>query len=87
MSTPFSSFSSVLLDVVDFVVADLDEDTLGKRLGLDTPDQRWFFGCDRGTFVFVRLVSFRLSSAFFFSSVLRLAFSRSTAIRLRSLIS
>ena len=36
---------------------------------------------------FVRLVSFRFCSAFLFSSALLLAFSRSKAMRLRSLIS
>ena len=83
----FPSFPSVLLDEFVFVVAVFDEVARGRRVGLEPIDQRLFFGCDGGTFVFVRLVSFRFCSAFLFSSALLLAFSRSKAMRLRSLIS
>lgn len=85
--TYFPSFPSVLLDEFVFVVAVFDEVARGRRVGLEPIDQRLFFGCDGGTFVFVRLVSFRFCSAFLFSSALLLAFSRSKAMRLRSLIS
>ena len=81
------TFPSVLLDEFVFVVAVFDEVARGRRVGLEPIDQRLFFGCDGGTFVFVRLVSFRFCSAFLFSSALLLAFSRSKAMRLRSLIS
>ena len=87
MITYFPSFPSVLLDEFVFVVAVFDEVARGRRVGLEPIDQRLFFGCDGGTFVFVRLVSFRFCSAFLFSSALLLAFSRSKAMRLRSLIS
>ena len=85
--TYFPSFPSVLLDEFVFVVAVFDEVARGRRVGLEPIDLRLFFGCDGGTFVFVRLVSFRFCSAFLFSSALLLAFSRSKAMRLRSLIS
>ena len=85
--TYFPSFPSVLLDEFVFVVAVFDEVARGRRVGLEPIDQRLFFGCDGGTFVFVQLVSFRFCSAFLFSSALLLAFSRSKAMRLRSLIS